>query len=260
MTNFVDLFKPDTTAMPFAADQLNSIVHATVSCGFVPCNYSALISTIKEINSAKEYEISLNADKIVKDNADPTKDINILLQVEGERINNVYNFHVNTDSDITTFDTYSSEFKSELYELKDKLIKKIICTYENINTWAINANAKISETMVTKLASDYELFKKYILNTKDVESFVESLSKESVDAYCKALSKLGEKILIKYKSEVLVHFKNITKLETTIKIKKPVIVKIYALSSVANACKRDWPRLNVISVDKTTFDTLSWYV
>lgn len=259
MANFIDLFRPDSTAMPFAADQLNSIVHATVSCGFVPCNYSSLISTIKEINRADEYDISLNSDQIIKDNSDPTKSINVLLQVEGERVNNVYSAHISED-ETSTFDTYSIEFKSEIFELKDRLLKKFVCNYENINSWAINSDARISETIVTKLVNDYELFKKYILNTKDLESFIESISKENVDTYCKALARAGEKVLIKYKHEVLKHFKNITKLETKIKIKKPIIVRIYALSSVASACKRDWPRLSVVSVDKTTFDTLSWYV
>lgn len=260
MNNYIDLFNINTTVMPFAAEQLNAVVKSSVSCGFVPCSYSDLISTIKEINSSTEYDVTLNADEIIKCNSDPTKTINVFLQVEGDRVNNVYATHINDTEHLCSFDTYSSEFKSELFDLKVKIAKKYLCTYENINNWAIQSNASISETVVSKLANDFDLFTKYIMQTKDLQSFVDTLDKSVVNSYVSKLEKLGEKLLQKYKTEVLTHFKNITKLETTVKIKNPIIVRIYALSNIASICKREWPRLNVISLDRRAFDSLSWYV
>lgn len=260
MNNYIDLFNINTTVMPFNAEQLNTVVKTSVTCGFVPCSYSDLISTIKDINSSTEYDVTLNADEIIKNNSDPTKTINVFLQVEGDRVNNVYATHINTTDNICSFDTYSSEFKSALFDLKVKIAKKYLCTYENINRWAIQSSVNISETVVSKLANDFELFTKYIMQTNDLQSFVNSLDKAVIDTYLSNLEKLGEKLLQKYKTEVLTHFKNITKLETTVKIKNPIIVRIYALSNIASMCKRDWPRLNVVSLDRRAFDSLSWYV
>lgn len=257
-----DVFNCNSTVLPFTADQLNAIVKSTVSCGFVFCNYSELITTLNKINRASTYEVTLNTDEIIKNNTDPTKNYNVVIQVEGDRKNNIYDAHIQADESgsFCSFDTYSAEFKSELFDLKRKLAKKYLCTYEAINTWAIEAGVSIAEDTLNSMCNNFELFEKYIMNTTDLESFVDALPSDAAKQYIDALNLNCTKILMKYKNEVLMHLKNITKLEAKITLHKPVIVKIFALSSVASACKRDWPSLPVVSLDRRAFDSLNWFV
>lgn len=262
MHKYTDIFDISSTVLPFTAEQLNTVVKSTVSCGFVFCNYSELVTTINDISRASTYDITLNTDEIIKNNTDPTKNYNIVIQVEGHRKNNVYDAHIVADEtgNFCSFDTYSSEFKTEIYELKRRLAKKYMCSYDAINNWAIENGVSIAEDMIHKLCNDFDLFIKYILVTDDIHSFVESLPSETAKNYVDVLSLNSAKILKKYKNEVLYHLKNITKLETTITIEKPIIVKVFALSNVAATCKRDWPTLPVISLDRRAFDSLNWFV
>lgn len=262
MRKYNDVFDITATVLPFTAEQLNTVVKSTVSCGFVFCNYSELISTINDISRASTYEITLNTDEIIKNNTDPTKNYNIVIQVEGCRKNNVYDAHIVSDEtgDFCSFDTYSSEFKSEIYELKQKLAKKYLCSYDAINNWAIANSVSIAEDMIQRLCTDFELFTKYILLSEDLHSFVEALPSETVEKYVNALTLNSTKVLKKYKNEVLYHLKNITKLETNITVEKPIIVKVFALSNVAAMCKRDWPTLSVVSLDRRAFDSLNWFI
>lgn len=262
MHKYSDIFDINSTVLPFTAEQLNTVVKSTVSCGFVFCNYSELITTVNAINSAQTYDVTLNTDEIVKNNTDPTKSYNVIIQVEGCRKNNVYDAHINADEtgNFCSFDTYSAEFKSEIYELKQKLAKKFLCTYDAINNWAINASVSIAEDTIHRICTNFDLFKKYILTTEDLLSFVDALPADISKKYVDYLTANSTKILTKYKNEVLAHLKNITKLETTITLHKPIIVKIFALSSVATAAKRDWPTLPIVSLDRRSFDSLNWFV
>lgn len=262
MHKYTDIFDISSTVLPFTAEQLNTVVKSTVSCGFVFCNYSELVTTINDISRATTYEITLNTDEIIKNNTDPTKNYNIVIQVEGCRKNNVYDAHIVSDEtgNFCSFDTYSSEFKSEIYELKQRLAKKYLCSYDAINNWAIENSVSIAEDMIHRLCNNFELFTKYILATDDIHSFVESLPSDTAKKYVDMLSLNSTKILKKYKNEVLYHLKNITKLETSITVEKPIIVKVFALSNVAAMCKRDWPTLPIISLDRRAFDSLNWFV
>lgn len=262
MNKYIELFDIKSTALPFSADQLNSVVKSTVSCGFVCCNYSELITKVNDISKATEYDITLNATELLKTSVDPTKNINVIIQVEGSRVNNIYDAHIESDDDnsICTFTTYSAEFKAELYELKSKIAKKFLCVYEAINSWAVAEGVSIAEDTINMLCNDFDKFSSYILSSDDIESFVNALPKEIVNNYFKALTFYGKNLLKKYKTEVLTHFKNITKLETKVKIKNPIIVKIFALSNVASICKNEWPSLPIVSLDRRSFDSLSMYV
>lgn len=262
MNKYIELFDIKSTALPFSADQLNSVVKSTVSCGFVCCNYSELITKVNDISKATEYDITLNATELLKIGVDPTKNINVIIQVEGSRVNNIYDAHIESDDDnsICTFTTYSPEFKAELYELKSKIAKKFLCVYEAINSWAVTEGVSIAEDTINMLCNDFDKFSSYILSSDDLESFVNALPKEIVNNYFKALTLYGTNLLKKYKTEVLTHFKNITKLETKVKIKNPIIVKIFALSNVASICKNEWPSLPIVSLDRRSFDSLSMYV
>lgn len=262
MYNFIDIFNPTTTVLPFSPDQLDSIVKSTVSSGFVMCNYNELITTINKINTAKEYDITLNAESILQNSTDPTQNNNVIIQVEGDRVNNIYNAHLISadDNNLCSFDTYSVEFKTDVYNLKRAMLKKYICNYESLNAWASAEGVSITEDTILKLCNDFQLFVDNILLSKDLESFVRNLSKESIDTYVNALIKYGKALLQKYKVEVLTHFKNIAKLETVIKIKNPIIIKIYALSAVATKCKHDWPNLQITPVDRKSFESLSLYL
>lgn len=262
MNKYIELFDIKSTALPFSADQLNSVVKSTVSCGFVCCNYSELITKVNDISKATEYDITLNATELLKIGVDPTKNINVIIQVEGSRVNNIYDAHIESDDDnsICTFTTYSPEFKAELYELKSKIAKKFLCVYEAINSWAVAEGVSIAEDTINMLCNDFDKFSSYILSSDDLESFVNALPKEIVNNYFKALTFYGKNLLKKYKTEVLTHFKNITKLETKVKIKNPIIVKIFALSNVASICKNEWPSLPIVSLDRRSFDSLSMYV
>lgn len=262
MNKYIELFDIKSTALPFSADQLNSVVKSTVSCGFVCCNYSELITKVNDISKATEYDITLNATELLKIGVDPTKNINVIIQVEGSRVNNIYDAHIESDDDnsICTFTTYSPEFKAELYELKSKIAKKFLCVYEAINSWAVAEGVSIAEDTINMLCNDFDKFSSYILSSDDLESFVNALPKEIVNNYFKALTFYGTNLLKKYKTEVLTHFKNITKLETKVKIKNPIIVKIFALSNVASICNNEWPSLPIVSLDRRSFDSLSMYV
>lgn len=262
MNKYIELFDIRSTALPFSADQLNNIVKSTVSNGFVCCNYSNLITTVNEICKATTYDITLNTTELLKTSTDPSKNINAIIQVEGSRVNNVYDAHIETNDDnsICTFMSYSPEFKDELYELKTKLVKKFLCVYEAINSWAIAESVSISEDTINILCNDFDKFSSNILFSDDLESFVEALPKEIVNNYFKALSYYGTVLLKKYKNEILTHLKNILKLETTVKIKNPIIVKIFVLSNVSAICKKEWPNLPIVSLDRRAFDSLSMYV
>lgn len=257
-----EVFNCNSTVLPFTADQLNAIVKSTVSCGFVFCNYAELITTINKINRASTYDVTLNTDEIIKNNTDPTKNYNVVIQVEGDRKNNIYDAHIQADEtgSFCSFDTYSGEFKEELFALKRKLAKKYLCTYEAINTWAIETGVSIAEDALMNMCNNFDIFEKYIMNTSDIESFVEALPSDIAKNYIDALNLNCTKILKKYKNEVLSHLKNITKLEATITLHKPIIVKIFALSGIASMAKRDWPTLPIVSLDRRAFDSLNWFV
>lgn len=260
MLNFIDIFNINSTVSPINRDEIENGFFSEVSNGFVLCNYNELITTIKEINSSNVYDISTNSDELFKTVNNPGSPVNVAMIIEGIRYNNKHYSDkaiINVEEkDLASFESYSVFFKSEIKNLKNAIFKKLLWNYECVDAWFNNSNVKLTLSSKEKIIDDYDFFNKYILNTSDYIDFINCQDKTVKDNVIKALRKYIKPILDKYRHEIVMHFNNITDNELSIKIKNPIISKIYVINNVANICKKEWPKLPIIGIDRKSFENL----
>ena len=127
----------------------------------------------------------------------------------------------------------------------------------NISNWIDDNNISFISSTKKTLESDFESFKEKVLLTKDLGGFVESCEQSNKDKAIRILMKNLRNMLNKYKTELIYHIENNTKKEEKIKIKNPIVKKIYINSKYEAQAKKEWTKLNVISLDKRSFDSLS---
>lgn len=259
METYEDIFNLKKTVMPISNVLLKSVLNESIFSGYTQCSYNKMIETIREITSSSEYECSINSDYIYKLCNDPTNKCDVMIEIEGIRDYSEYILKSIKKESIgwSSFITYSEGFKNELYKLKEVVIKKILWNPLNISNWIDDNNISFISSTKKTLESDFESFKEKVLLTKDLGGFVESCEQSNKDKAIRILMKNLRNMLNKYKTELIYHIENNTKKEEKIKIKNPIVKKIYINSKYEAQAKKEWAKLNVISLDKRSFDSLS---
>lgn len=252
------------TTLPMSKDVMQGCLNAAPMCGYVFCKYEELIKNINNINKVSEIDVTLNYENIYQLINDPNSNADAIVKVEGIRKSN--DSFTNTilqskgNETWTDFSTYSEFLRDEILDMKEKIFKKVFWTYDNIQNWFLHGGVKLNTSMMGTYARDWDLFKSDIAGTKDLDSFINACSKESRQKYTGMLLAQSKNLLMKYKKEIKDHFEANNKAEMTVTLVKPVINKIYVLSSNYTRCKKEWPGLDVVSVSKKNFDMMGVFI
>lgn len=254
-----DTFNINQVAIPFTKQDFNDIVPSFVKNGYIPITYDQLIETMEEISIATQYSVTVNPNSIFASSNNPLERTDVIIQVEGtqtytEFVDNVVK---NTeDYTWTNFITYSETFKDEIKNMKCQAYKKYLWNYHNIDTWFSEKNIGLLDSDKNLLVTDFETFKDRVLNTDDYNSFIDCCKEEDVKKAITFIVKAGIQLLKKYKVELNSHINNDNKRQEKIVIKNPIISKIFMLPSAATKCRKDWPRIRFVTLDKKSFDAL----
>lgn len=252
------------TTLPMTKDVLHSCLNAAPMCGYVFCKYEDLITNVNKVNKVTEIDVTLNGENIYNLVNDPNSGADAIIKVEGIRKSNDSFtdtiLQSNGNETWTDFSTYSEFMRDEILDVKEKIFKKVFWSFDNIQNWFLQGNVKLNTSMMASYAKDWELFKSDVVATKDLSSFINACSDEAREKYTGILIQQTKKLLIKYKKELSDHFEANNKNEVTITLVKPVINRIYVLSSNYARCKKEWPGLDVVSVSQRNFDMMGVFI
>ena len=254
-----DIFNVNKVVMPFSGKDIDSIISKSVISGYVATTYDTLITTLKDIARAPQYPVTLNPNAIFMGSNNPLTRNNVIIQVEGtqlytEFINNVVK--TGESESWSNFITYSELMKDEIKNIKTLAYKKFLWNYHNIDAWFTNKNIGLITNDKNILLTDFESFRDKVLKTGDFEGFIDCCVDEDVRKAINYIVIHGCELLKKYKDELNNHIANDNKRQETIMLKNPIIMKIYLQSSVANQCRKDWPKIKFNTLDKKSFDTI----
>lgn len=259
MITNIEIFNINKVAIPFTKKELENVINQTVTDGYVSTNYDNLVQTLEEISRAKEYPVLINPNEIFTSSNNPLIKNDVLIRVEGmqtyfEFINNV----IKGDDDFawTNFITYSEIFKDEVKKIKTLAYKKFLWNYHNIDTWFTENNIGLLSDDKNALTTDFQMFKERVLASGDYESFIACCKTEDIDNAVKYIIHCGCSLLRKYKVELNTHINTDNKRQATVVLKNPIITKIFLQPSVAQRCKKDWPKIKFTTLDKKSFDTI----
>ena len=254
-----DIFNVNKVVMPFSGKDIDSIISKSVISGYVATTYDTLITTLKDIAKATQYPVTLNPNAIFMGSNNPLTRNNVIIQVEGtqlytEFINNVVK--TGESESWSNFITYSELMKDEIKNIKIQAYKKFLWNYHNVDAWFTNKNIGLITNDKNILLTDFESFRDRVLKTGDFEGFIDCCVDEDVRKAINYIVIHGCELLKKYKVELNNHIANDNKRQETIMLKNPIIMKIYLQSSVANQCRKDWPKIKFNTLDKKSFDTI----
>lgn len=260
MLNYSEVFNIQKTTLPIQAKDLQGILSQKSFMGYVQCPYSRLVDTLKEICEAEQYEITVNPEELYANGNNPFHHADCLIQVEGLRSFDEFTAKVVSNEDTkewTDFVTYSETFKDEVKALKMTVIQKYLWNAQNISNW-FNDNAfALPAGKKQELTTDWESFKKNVLLTSDLYSFIDSCDEGELQKAASVLRANLIKKLQKYRPELDRHVANNTKREEKILVKNPVVNRIFIVSNYAKQCEKDWPKINFTALDRRSFETLS---
>ena len=254
-----DIFNVNKVVMPFNSKDIDSIISKSVITGYIATTYDMLVDKLKEIAKATQYPVTLNPNAIYLGSNNPLTKNNVLIQVEGTQL---YTEFINTivktgeNESWSNFMTYSELLKDEIKSLKITAYKKFLWNYHNIDAWFTAKNIGLITNDKNILLTDFDSFKTRVLMTDDFAGFVDCCVDEDVRNAINFIVKHGCELLRKYKVELNNHIANDNKRQETIMLKNPIITKIYLQSTVANQCKKDWPKIKFNTLDKKSFDTI----
>ena len=259
MLSYSEIFNIQKTTLPLSKKELEGVLAKSVFSGYVQCPYSVLVQTLKNIAVADIYQCSINPNEIYQGNNNPFERAECIIQIEGTRYYEEFINRVITAEDSkewTDFITYSETFKSELKTLKEQIIKKYLWNRQNINNWCTEKYVPLLGEDKEKLCTDWDNFKARVLLTKDLYGFIECCNEADLNKATRDLSYNLCKKLNKYKPELMNHIMNNSKRETMITVKKPIVKRIFIISSYARQCEKDWPIIKFTQLDKRRFDSL----
>lgn len=260
MVNYNEIFNISSTALPLNRKEMDEVIDKRTMNGYIQCPYKKLIDTLKEISRAPEIPVSLNPVFLYNQANDPTNSCECIIQVEGlqtyqEFLNKIIQ---NEDTkEWSDFTTYSPLFKDEVKNLKLSAYKKYLWTYENFENWINDKNIGLISETKNELLSNFDVFKKKILESNDYKSFITSCNEEDIQNAINYMIKGSNEKLKKYSNELNYHIKNNNKRENQILLKNPLIVKIYLKNHYAMECKKDFPKIKFEILDKKNFDSIS---
>lgn len=258
-----DVFNIRKTNIPFTRDEFMNAIEKIVIKGYIPVNYDVLISTIKEISVATEYMIVLNPNEIYNGANSPLLQNNVLIEVEGmytysEFVDNI----VNGENDETwiSFISYSETFKDKIKTIKLNAYKKYLWNYHNIDYWFESGNISILSDNKNSLVTDFDVFKESVLMTDDYISFIENCNENDIKKALNYIIKQGIEVMKLHKTELNNHIKNVNKHKQSLMIENPIITKIYGLTNIVSKCKKDWPKIKIVPLNKKSFETIGLWV
>lgn len=260
MVSYSEIFNVNSTALPLKKEELSSVINKSTMIGYYPCAYTNLISTLKQISSAKELSVSLNPMWLYNTSNNPLSACECIIQVEGmQTFDEFVNKIVQSDDDRqwSDFTTYSPTFRDEIKDLKLLAYKKFLWNFENIENWITDKRVAILGSKKNEIVSNFDAFANEILHTHDYEGFIASCNSEDISKAVNWLVKQGVAKLSKYSNELSRHIANNNKREDNILVKNPLIVKIFLMNHVANACRKDYPKIRFSTLDKKNFDSIS---
>lgn len=260
MLSYSEIFNIQRTTLPLSKKELENVLEKSVFTGYVQCQYNVLVQTLKDISTAETYSCTINPDIMYQQGNNPFDRAECIIQVEGTRLYEEFINHIISNEDSkewTDFVTYSETFKSELKTLKCQVIAKYLWNRQNLNNWYNEKNVAILGDTKEEIATNWETFKERVLLSGDLYNFISSCSESDINNAVKSLSTNLCTLLKKYKPELMQHIKNNTKREFFITISKPIIKRIFIISSYARKCQEEWPVIKFTPLDKRSFDGFS---
>lgn len=258
------IYDIDATTLPLSKSLLKSCLDNSPIYSFILCRYEELISTIRKINTAAEVNGTLNAQAVFEAINNPTTNFDCVIKIEGlkKSHDNYLDFVLQSADDFTwtDFRTYSNEMRREIRGLKDVVFMKTLWNRDNIDSWYESADMQLPDSVVDNLATNWDMFKSYVVRTKDRDSFISACSDDSKKAYRDLIYKNAQKILERYKIEIMAHAQQQNKNDANVAVIKPVVNKIYITSNNYGKCQRDWPTLRVSPLIKKNLETLGLYL
>lgn len=260
MLSYSEIFNIQKTTLPVNKKELEKILAKKSFMGYVQCPYSQLVDTLKNISKAEEYEISINPNELYAQGNNPFSKADVYIQVEGLRSFGEFIDHIvqkEDEKEWTDFVTYSETFKDEIRNLKSKVIQKYLWNTQNISNWFAEKAVKLPNNAKQELIQNFDTFRKTVLLSSDLYSFIDCCDEGELKTAVKVLVKAAVEKLDKYKHELNHHVQNNTKRETSIVVKHPVVNRIFISSSFARQCEKEWPKIRFTSLDKRSLETLS---
>lgn len=260
MLNYSEIFDIRKTTLPLGKKDLSGVLAKRSFMGYVQCPYNRLVDTLKEISQAEVYQISVNPQALYASGNNPFSHADVVIQVEGLRSYDEFVDKIINSQDgkeWTDFMTYSRTFQDEVKNIKIAAIKKYLWNELNINNWFEEANVRLPPASKMNLVSDFDLFKKNVLLTDDLQSFIDACDEGELKTASAVLTATLIKMFDKYRGELNHHIYNNTRREQSIMIKNPVINRIFIVSNYARQCEKDWPKIKFTSLDRRSFESIS---
>lgn len=255
-----DIFNINKSVLPFTREELGNSINKSVVKGYIPVGYDFLITKLQEISRAPDYQVTLNPTVLYMGSNNPTVRNDVLIEVEGIQLYNEFvNGVISGDESgtWTSFLSYSETFKDSVKNIKLNAYKKFLWNYHNIDGWTTSNNVSLISSDKNTLISDFNSFTERVLNSDDYISFINNCLDADVEKAINYIIKQGVALLKKHSTELNQHIYNNNRKYEQIKIKNPIITKIYVMSSLAGRCRKDWPKLKIIPLDKKSFETIS---
>ena len=258
-----EIFDINKTSVPLNKEDLKKFLDKKSFMGFVTCPYSKLVETIRKISSSSEIEVSINNEKLMDSVNNPFIGSDVFIQVEGFRdFEDYINSSINSDGDEEwkTFNSYSTNFKSEIKKLKLKVIKKFLWNVQNINSWFENKNIKLPFEKKNEITNRFESFRESVLETKDLEGFIENCDSGELKEAVRVLVFNVLKKLEIYKGELFSHIKNKTKETDVVVVSNPVINRIFITKEFEKRCREEWSHLQFTPIERNKLEVLGLWV
>ena len=259
MLNYADIFDIKRTSLPISKEKLQKLLFKKTMMGYVQCQYSNLIDTLKNICQAPEFSACLNPNELFNQTNNPFNKAECFIQIEGtsscdEFVNHVVNGE--DDDTFMNFMTYSETFKDEITALKINVIKNYLWNEHNVNNWFEEYSIKLPYSRKQEIISDFDSFKEYVINGNDMPQFIDACDEGNKKKALEVLSHNLVKKLEKYRSELENHINNNTRRESMVVLKKPVVNRIFLLSNFAAQCRKEWPKIQFTALDKRSFESI----
>lgn len=258
------IYDVDATTLPLSKDLLKTCLDSKPIFSYILCKYEDLIQTIDTINRAPEIQGTLNGQVLFDSINNPTVSFDCVIKIEGlkKSDDNYLDAVLRSKDDCswTDFRTYSKELRNEIRGLKEVVFKKALWNRDNVDSWFAGAASDLPDSYRASLGDDWEMFKKFVLRSRDRDSYVSACSDDSKRAYTDLIYKNAGPLLSRYKVEIMAHAQQQNKNDSTVVVTKPVVNKIYVMSNLHAKCQRDWPNLRVYPLIKKNLETLGLYL
>lgn len=238
----------DTSVLVEETVLKNLISRVSYIKGFKVCSHTDIVTNVDAINRSANMSFVKNSETLFQLLNDHGEYDTVIL-VEGEQNDNTMYFERVYKDSIMKFDSYSEYAIEELKNIKYELWTTILYKQEYLDNWIKINNLSFKEMSYTK-------FEEYVMNSKDYESYIDSLDIEVLEEYQLELKNRIGIFLKKYQDEIITHYRRIIEECEEIDLKNPVISNIYMLNSFVRDTNKLFPRLKIVSINKKNLSLL----